>query len=182
MRPQPNGHPGLPAPLKKLLDPANPPRIGPQPRPGTLHAAAIHSALQALGPKPDDRTLALVLLWHDHLDEAHALAQARPDADGSVLHAIMHRREPDFWNSKYWWHRAPNHPLCITLPEVALPLLLAAGDSTLSTRLLGPEHQRWNPDAFVDACEAAPPNLTPLLVNLQAAEFLTLARLFANTA
>jgi hypothetical protein len=28
----------------------------------------------------------------------------------SFWHAIMHRREGDFWNSKYWYARCRNHP------------------------------------------------------------------------
>jgi hypothetical protein len=32
------------------------------------------------------------------------------------VHAIMHRREPDPWNSKYWWRRVGAHPC---FPELA---------------------------------------------------------------
>jgi hypothetical protein len=58
-------------------------------------------------------------------------------ADGSFWHAIMHRREPDAWNSKYWWRRVGNHPVLGRLREEAPTLGFAY----------------TTPEAFVDFCE-----------------------------
>ena len=44
-------------------------------------------------------------LWHDFLDEAHKISQDIERPEGSWLHAIVHRREGDFSNSKYWYAR-----------------------------------------------------------------------------
>src|SRR5262245_6850024 len=44
-------------------------------------------------------------LWHDFIEEAHKIAQDNASAEGSWLHAIVHRREGDFSNSKYWYAR-----------------------------------------------------------------------------
>ncbi len=57
--------------------------------------------------------------------------------EGSYWHAIMHRREPDAWNSKYWWRQVGYHPVFVQLDEEA---------ARLGWRV-------WDPAAFVDACE-----------------------------
>jgi hypothetical protein len=60
-------------------------------------------------------------LWHDFLDEAHKIAQDDESAEGSWLHAIVHRREGDFSNSKYWYARcsalAPDGRALVDLVE-----------------------------------------------------------------
>ena len=56
---------------------------------------------------------------------------------GSWLHGIMHRREPDAFNSKYWWRRVGPHPVFKILAERATPLGYAF----------------TSPEAFVDFCE-----------------------------
>jgi hypothetical protein len=47
-------------------------------------------------------------LWvlADDLHRAHGICQEIPTATGSAWHAVVHRRERDFWNSNYWWRRA----------------------------------------------------------------------------
>ena len=51
-------------------------------------------------------------LYVDDLDRSHTLSQAIETPIGSLWHGIMHRREGDFWNSKYWFRRAgSNHAL-----------------------------------------------------------------------
>src|SRR5262249_53105752 len=59
------------------------------------------------------------------------------DGSRSFWHAIMHRREPDAWNSKYWWRRVGKHPVFAQLGDQAARLGWPA----------------WDPAAFVDACE-----------------------------
>src|SRR5438552_15672453 len=55
--------------------------------------------------------LAGLWLYHDFLDESHASSQDLDTAEGSYWHAILHRREPDYWNSKYWFRRCLRHPI-----------------------------------------------------------------------
>src|SRR6516165_1333879 len=47
--------------------------------------------------------LAGLWLFHDFLDESHAISQDIDTIEGSYWHAILHRREPDYVNSKYWF-------------------------------------------------------------------------------
>src|ERR1700719_4147373 len=92
------------------------PELGPGPRQGVLPHAQLDPPLNKLLAQADlsstsrDLIRALVLLWHDRLDAAHAIAQAIEDADGSFLHGIVHRREPDYGNARYWFRRVGAHP------------------------------------------------------------------------
>src|SRR5262245_40351802 len=67
-------------------------------------------------PSARDQTAAracLAGLWlrFNHLDESHVISQELHTPEGSAWHAVMHRREPDAWNSKYWWRKVGAHPL-----------------------------------------------------------------------
>src|SRR5882672_4417972 len=108
--------------LRKLIATSELPELGPGPRSGVLPLESLNQALDkclscsALPPNTQELIRAAVLLWHDHLDASHRIAQDIPGPDGSLLHAIMHRREPDYGNAKYWFHRVGKHPC---FPELA---------------------------------------------------------------
>jgi len=60
----------------------------------------------------------LTSLWWDKKgdwDRAHSIAQEIPTAQGSAVHAYLHREEGVLWNADYWYSRAgrkrPNIPL-----------------------------------------------------------------------
>lgn len=82
---------------------------------------AMRSALDQLTPEKafpslSDRSMALgcisgLWLLHDFLDESHTISQELHSATGSYWHAIMHRREPDASNSKYWFRQVGSHPV-----------------------------------------------------------------------
>lgn len=97
-----------------------------------------------------DALLAGVWLWHDVLDESHVLSQRIDSPTGSFWHAIMHRREGDFPNAKYWYARCRGHPvlsdISSRLTQVE-PDLRGRGDAALERMLAGPS---WDPNAFVD--------------------------------
>jgi hypothetical protein len=134
--------------IEQLLQTAQPPELGPGKRQGTQSAAALAGAF---GAKASPLLRATVLLWHDHLDEAHDIVQDIENADGSYLHAIMHRREPDYGNAKYWFRRVGQHPCFAELAGKAREIL--AGEKALLGRLTS--QGEWDAFAFVDACEQA---------------------------
>jgi hypothetical protein len=91
--------------------------------------------------------LAGLWLRHDFLDESHRISQEILTPTGSYWHAIMHRREGDFGNAKYWFRRVGRHPVFTALHDLA-----TASPVTPAPRLSG---SMWDPFAFVDWCESA---------------------------
>ena len=81
--------------------------------------------------------LAGLWLYFDYLDESHTISQDLNTSEGSFWHAIMHRREPDASNSKYWWRHVGPHPVISSLISEAPSL----------------GYRYTNPQDFVDLCE-----------------------------
>src|SRR5437588_4341020 len=50
-------------------------------------------------------------LLFDFLDESHAISQELHTPEGSYWHGLLHRREPDFSNSAYWFRRVGAHSI-----------------------------------------------------------------------
>ena len=95
--------------------------------------------------------LAGLWLWHDWLDESHLISQSLHSSTGSFWHAIMHRREGDFSNSKYWYARCEEHPVIQQMANQVGQILntLPADKAYLRLTAGG-----WNPNAFVDLIES----------------------------
>ncbi|NOZ38931.1 MAG: hypothetical protein GXP24_01735 [Planctomycetes bacterium] len=81
----------------------------------------------------DNARCCLSAMWllYDFLDDSHTLSQSIETIEGSFWHGIMHRREGDFSNAKYWFRKVGSHPVYE---------LLAAD---------------FDPFDFVDACQSA---------------------------
>jgi len=145
--------------IKQLFATEEPAALGPQPRAGVLSESDLNARLNAWLPQsklPSARqqvVRALLLLWHDHLEASHQIAQGVENAEGSFVHALMHRREPDGWNSKYWWRRVGDHPAFAEISRRVAAQLSTVGDHPLRAQLVPGDE--WHPAAFVDACEAA---------------------------
>jgi hypothetical protein len=151
--------------------------LGPERRGNTLSTKEIDGALdnsmEASG-KSAELIRALLYLWHDHLDESHSIAQGIENQDGSYVHALMHRREPDYGNAKYWFRRVGKHPAYAQLPERAEKVLTGANAALRKELIRGGE---WDAFAFVDCCERAEgskDDFQMLLQQLQAEEFSVL--------
>jgi len=133
--------------LADVLDPATAMRRLVVPMSGNASSeavAAVHSLI--LPPALE----AMAWLYIDDLERAHDLCQAIDDATGAAIHAIVHRREGDFWNSRYWWQRVGGHPALSGQDPVELTKVVEAGDVSEATI----ERQRAEWSALAAFCAA----------------------------
>ncbi len=148
--------------LKPLFAGSELPALGPASRVSRMPLAELNrqldDALKRANLPATAQALvrSAALLWHDHLDESHTLSQSIESPDGSFLHGIMHRREPDYANAKYWFRRVGTHPCFSEIGRLGGGLLDSIGQGNLK-RLLLP-NDRWDPFAFVDSVERAASN------------------------
>ncbi|HVT12407.1 MAG TPA: hypothetical protein VHE55_09080 [Fimbriimonadaceae bacterium] len=105
----------------------------------------LDEALAELRPYPELQ--AALWLYIDDLERSHAISQGIAGPVGAYWHGIMHRREGDFWNSKYWFRQAQTI-------DLAIP--------------------GYDPSAFVDQVEAAGGANPPDLVEMQRKEWIAL--------
>jgi hypothetical protein len=91
-------------------------------------------------------------LLNDDLDRAHRLAQSlEGDPTADYWHAIIHRREGDYGNARYWFARVGAHPVVLEI----------YGDPPTASR-------------FVDKCRSAQSEERAPLEDLQWREMLRL--------
>ena len=140
---------------------------------GTADDPADHAALVALIEEKIKATeiaanpplIAGLWLYADELDRSHTVSQSIDTPTGSYWHAIMHRREGDFSNSKYWYRRAGRHAVISRIDP-------AGGGAGAGTDV-----GRFDPFEFVDRAERAYQRgevNQPELVSLQRREWQAL--------
>ena len=125
--------------------------------PKAVWSPDLQRAIEALAPEKDEAALALksaFLLWNDDLDGCHKIAQDLSDASGAYLHGVMHRREPDYSNSKYWFRKVGDHALFPQVQAAALDLLGDSAGLDPYKKALD-SGKSWDPFRMVDWCEAA---------------------------
>jgi len=148
-----------------LIRTAEPPELGPGPRLGVLPFPVLAGRFDAwigsanLPLRTAVRLRATAYLYHDHADPAHDLVQDWTDPDGALIHGILHRREPDFWNARYWFRQAENHPIFPRLTVRARGLDSAAAQKCLLERLT--LSGTLDPHALVEAVEAVAKRAAP---------------------
>lgn len=125
---------------------------------------ACHDRLRALDAarlcapaKPSDPAMAracLAALWlyHDFLDQSHRVSQSLDTAEGSYWHGIMHLREGDYSNAKYWFRRVGPHPIHAALLVATRELAAEAPGQEVAELTAG---AAWDPYRFVDLCADA---------------------------
>jgi hypothetical protein len=139
-----------------LREPWVPPLDAGQPDPAIRTQLEALSDEDALAPhRVRDRGMADACraglwLYYNFLDESHAISQELHTPTGSYWHALMHRREPDFANSAYWFRRVGTHPVYEPLHAAAAEL---AADAPPDAAFLRTQ-AAWEPFAFVDLCSA----------------------------
>lgn len=99
-----------------------------------------------------------LLLWNDALDDSHNVSQSIRSKTGSYWHGIMHRREPDYSNSKYWFARVGNHPVFPTLRVRILDTLKAGSNQSAQLARYAEaieQNDNWDAPQFIDWCQDA---------------------------
>jgi len=174
--------------LLKLLETEELASLGPEGRDSALSVAELEGKLEPI-LSGDTFTAAqkrlirsLLLLWHDHLDESHTIAQDIHNADGSFLPGMMHRREPDYSNASYWFNRVGAHPSFSEIGSRVEAILQSPAEQMLRQQLTA--DGEWDPLAFVSACEAAQedaiPKIVELMQRIQAIESRVLLERFSS--
>jgi hypothetical protein len=115
----------------------------------------------AVKSAPDGIALAAgVWQMNGCLERSHQLAQSVEgrgrNRTGDYWHAIMHRREPDYSNAKYWFRRVGPHDIHPFLARDADDILSACGSVDAPrwrSKLTEKGQQTWNALSFVDLCE-----------------------------
>ena len=112
-----------------------------------------------------------LLLRAEQFDASHDICQGIKTAEGSYWHGILHRREPDASNAKYWFRNVGDHPVWVELAE-QIPGDLGSDDAQLILA-----DSAWDPFHFVDLCAASSARAEPSTPSLERAQELELALL-----
>ncbi len=101
-------------------------------------------------------------LWlrYDYFSESHNISQQLDGVEGSYWHGILHRREPDFANARYWMRRVKQHPIHASLLAGARALATAGKPDPAASYLVSAA--AWDSERFVGLCEEAIDGSPPL--------------------
>jgi hypothetical protein len=148
--------------------------------------ALVESSLRAIKPTQvlsgiardldlASTALAGMWLWFDFEPQTHALVQGHSEGTGALWHAILHRREGDFANAKYWVRQVGRHP---AYPSIGARVAEMLRDMPADKSLLRLAAAAWDPGAMVDFVAEVERSNDPirrrLAVEIQRCEWQTL--------
>lgn len=153
--------------LASLLTPGRLPELGPglpnKSALAQLEAFDLHAAVaprRVADSEHAQACLAGLWLYHDFLDRSHAISQGIHNTTGSYWHGIMHRREADYGNAKYWFQRVGQHPIFEHLGRAARLAVEHHPARRKAAWLLN--DAAWDPFRFVELCAQAAVEEGPL--------------------
>lgn len=151
----------VPLALAELISADRIPALGPgspqealRPKLAALTIEALFPGQKISDPAAARGCLAGLLLLHDFLDESHTISQEIDTTEGSYWHGIMHRREPDYGNAKYWFRRVGSHPVFAPLAQAARELALAEKQQLSDLAAFLTKEVTWDPYRFIHLCES----------------------------
>ena len=115
-----------------------------------LSVSAAFEGQNVVDPEMAESCVSAAWLYHNFLEDSHLISQGIHTNTGSYWHGIMHRREPDFSNSKYWFRKVGDHEV---FPALCASAKDMAADSGLDAAFLR-DQSAWDPYAFIDLVEA----------------------------
>ncbi len=128
-----------------------------------LSDSELANGREILNPKEFNFIRGGVLYALDELDDAHRIFQDESNSEGSYWHGMMHRREGDFDNARYWFRRAGRLPAFADMQSAA-----GSASGNMSRQ------ETWDPYLFTGLCEQVrfgAEELVPECQALQRAEF-----------
>ena len=121
---------------------------------------------------------AALYLYFDGFEEAHSIAQDHEGVGGNWVHALLHRREPDASNSRYWYRRTSiprplsgeiGREVLGLLEQKPVPELDKLKKKVAASKLWEPEIYVGLADPYVKEDPASP--VYHLLAQIQEAEW-----------
>jgi len=106
----------IPPELAELIELAPTPGLGAVPK-CQVTFDRVQNLLRKHPRLKGELTEAAVWLLAGELDRSHEVSQGIETPEAAYWHGIMHRREGDFWNAKYWFRKVGKHPVFVQLAE-----------------------------------------------------------------